>query len=233
MVWSELVGGGAYAHRILTAGTVLELTDVDGDACAHVLLYNADLTVERLNIADTVKVQWQVYPTTGSLLLSDQGRVLASLDQDTSGKHDTFYGASTLERNVRRYGDGSPQGASPAGRELFQLAASKYGLGRRDLPPSVSFFQGVRIDAEGHPTFTGSSGPGRRLRLRMEMPVVVLVANAPHPRDPRENYVCTPLRLEAWAVQRTRPGDDLWSATPEGRRAFENTGDYLVGRGLS
>lgn len=232
-VWAERVAGGGYAHRVLARGTAIRLTDLDGDACAHVLLYNADMTWERLNVADTVKVQWQVYSAAGQLLLSDQARVLASVVEDGSGHHDALYGTSTQARNERRYGDGAPEGPSPAGRELFALGASKHGLSRRDLPPSVSFFQGVRIDEHGAPHLTGSAGPGASVVLRTELPLVVLVANAPHPLDPREDYVCSALEITAWRDRPTAPGDELWSHSPEGRRAFENTHDYLRGRGLA
>ncbi len=153
------------------------------------------------------------------------------MTQDTSGRHDTIYGTSTQDRNERRYGDGAPEGPSPAGRELFVLGATKHGLGRRDIPPSVSFFQGVRIDDAGAPVFEGSAGPGRSLTIRTEMPVIMLVANAPHPLDPRPEYTCTPLEITAWRDSATEKSDELWSATPEGRRAFENTHDYLKGRG--
>lgn len=233
VVWAERIAGGGYGHRVLARGTTVRLTDLAGDACAHVLLYNADMPWERLNVADTVKVQWQVYPGTGQLLLSDQARVLASVAEAAPGHHDAVYGASSQARNEQRYGDGSPQGASPAGRELFVLAAAKHGLGRRDVPPSVSFFQGVRIDDTGGPRFEGSAGPGATVVLRAEMPVVLLVANAAHPLDPREDYVCTPLEVLAWRDGATMPDDPVWSAIPEGRRAFENTHDYLKGRGLA
>jgi urea carboxylase-associated protein 2 len=231
VVWAERVAGGGYAHRALARGTTVRLTDVVGDACAHVLLFNADAPWERLNVADTVKVQWQVYSGAGQLLLSDQGRVLASVVEDTSGHHDTIYGASTLARNTERYGDGAPEGPSPAGRELFVLGAAKHGLDRRDVAPSVSFFQGVRVDDDGRPRFEGSAGPGASITLRTELPVVLLVANAAHPLDPRPDYVSTPLEVVAWRDAPTTPADDLWTATPEGRRAFENTHDYLKGRG--
>jgi urea carboxylase-associated protein 2 len=233
IVWAERVAGGGYAHRVLARGTTVRLTDLEGDACAHVLLYNADMPWERLNVADTVKVQWQVYSASGQLLLSDQARVLASVTGAGAGHHDAIYGTSTQARNEERYGDGAPEGPSPAGRELFVLAAAKHGLGRRDLPPSVSFFQGVRIDEAGRPHFEGSAGPGATVVLRTEMPVVLLVANTPHPLDPREDYVSTPLEVVAWRDDATGPDDPLWSATPEGRRAFENTHDYLRGRGLA
>ncbi|MFC8363813.1 urea amidolyase associated protein UAAP1 [Streptomyces griseorubiginosus] len=231
LVWAETVAGGNYTHRVLARGTELRLTDLRGDACAHLLLYADDRPWERLNVADTVKVQWNAYLGEGRLLLSDQGRVLASVIQDTSGRHDALCGTSTLARNTERYGDGTPQSPSPAGRELLKLAAAKNGLEPRDLPPSLSFFQGVRIREDGTLDFTGSAGPGAGVTLRAEQDVTVLIANVPHPADPRPDYVSTPLEVLAWRAEPTRPGDPLWDATPEGRRAFLNTADFLASKG--
>ncbi|WP_235928918.1 urea amidolyase associated protein UAAP1 [Marisediminicola senii] len=233
MVWAERVAGGNYTHKVLARGTVLRLTDVTGDACASILLYNADQAFERLNVADTVKVQWQVYSGPGQLLLSDQARVLASIEDDTSGHHDSIFGTSALLRNVERYGDGSPQGPSPAGRELLKLAGAKHGLLPRDIAPSVSFFQGVRIRDDGSPEYLGSAGAGASVTIRTELPVIVLIANAAHPLDPREEYHCGELDVVAWRDAPTTPDDPLWSSTPEGERAFLNTADYLTARGLS
>ncbi|NUT40469.1 MAG: DUF1989 domain-containing protein [Thermoactinospora sp.] len=225
LTWSETVAGGGYTHRALARGTELTLTDVTGDACAHLLLYVTGRPWERLNVADTVKVLWNAYPGAGHLLLSDQGRVLASI-LESSAPADTMCGASTLRRNTGRYGDGAPHGASPAGRELFKLAAAKHGLEPRDLPPSISFFQGVRVDpATGRLEFTGSAGPGAAVTLRMEMPVTILIANTAHPIDPRPAYTCGLLEVTARQATPTGPGDALWNATPEARRAFENTAE--------
>ncbi|MDV5143910.1 urea carboxylase-associated family protein [Streptomyces sp. SBC-4] len=233
VVWAETVAGGNYTHKVLARGTELRLTDLTGDACAHLLLHSADRPWERLNVADTVKVLWNAYLGEGHLLLSDQGRVLASVTQDTSGRHDALTGTSTLARNTERYGDGTPQSASPAGRELFKLAALKNGLAPRDLPPSVSFFQGVRVDDDGTTRFTGSAGPGRTVTLRAEQNVTVLVVNVPHPLDPRPDYRCGNLGVLAYRAGPTAPGDPLWDATPEGRRAFLNTADHLTARGIA
>ncbi|MET7496027.1 urea amidolyase associated protein UAAP1 [Streptomyces sp900116325] len=232
-VWAETVAGGNYTHRVLARGTELRLTDLAGDACAHLLLYVDGRPWERLNIADTVKVQWNAYLGADRLLLSDQGRVLASVVADGSGRHDALCGTSTLVRNTERYGDGSPQSPSPAGRELLKLAAAKNGLGPRDLPSSLSFFQGVEVRADGALDFTGSVGPGASVTLRAEQDLTVLIANVPHPLDPRPGYVCTPLEVLAWRARPTAPGDQLWGATPEGRRAFLNTLDFLTARGLA
>jgi urea carboxylase-associated protein 2 len=233
LTWAEVVAGGNYTNKVVARGTTIRLTDLAGDACAHVLLFNADQPWERLNVADTVKVPWQAYLGAGHPLLSDQGRVLASIVEDGSGHHDALCGTSSRAANEARYGDGAAQGPSPAGRELLILAALKHGLGPRDVPPSLSFFQGVTVSDHGALTFAGSAGAGRSVTLRAELPLVVLVANVPHPLDPRAAYTCTSLEVLAWRGAPTAPGDPLWDATPEGGRAYLNTMDYADARGLA
>jgi urea carboxylase-associated protein 2 len=233
LTWAETVAGGGYTSKALARGTSVRLRDLHGDACAHLLLFNADAPWERLNAADTVKVPWQAYLGAGHPLLSDQGRVLATIVRDDSGRHDALCGTSVRAGNEARYGDGSPEGGTPAGRELLLLAALKHGLGPRDLPPSVSLFQGVRVGRDGTLGFAGSAGPGAAVTLRAELPLVALLANVPHPLDPRERYTCTTLEVLAWRGEPTRPGDALWSSTPELRRAFENTADYADARGIA
>ncbi|GAA2710105.1 MULTISPECIES: urea amidolyase associated protein UAAP1 [Actinoplanes] len=232
VTWAETIPGGGYASKRLARGTTLRLTDLYGDACVSVLLFNADEPWERLNVADTVKVLWQAYVGAGHLLLSDQGRVLASVTAGAGDRSDSFCGTSTATSNTTRYGDGTPHGPTPAGRELFTLAAAKHGLTRRDLPPSISFFQGLRVGEDGGFTWLGSAGAGAVVELRAEMPVTVLLVNVPHPLDPRDAYTCSALRVEAVRGTATAPTDPLWTRSPEGERAFRNTADYLEARGM-
>ncbi|WP_328458687.1 urea amidolyase associated protein UAAP1 [Amycolatopsis sp. NBC_00438] len=233
LTWAETIAGGGYTHKVLARGTRLRLTDVEGDACAHLLLFNADQPWERLNVADTVKVQWNAYLGGSVALLSDQARVLATIVEDSSGRHDALCGTSTVDGNTEHYGDGAPQGLSPAGIPLFTLAAAKNGLGPRDLPPSLSFFQGVRVGAAGELEFTGSAGAGKSVDLRIEIPSIVLLANVPHPVDPRPGYTATRLEVLAWRNHPSTPDRPEWTHTPEARRAFENTADYLTARGIA
>jgi urea carboxylase-associated protein 2 len=233
LVWAERVPGGGYTHRTLAAGTTVRLSDLDGDACAHVLVYRAGEPWERLNVADTLKIQWQAYLEVGQLLLSDQGRVLASIIADSSGHHDAFCGASSRRRNQERYGAGTAESASPAGRELFILAAAKHGLGRRDLPASLSFFKGVRVDPEsGALDWTGSTGAATAVELRAEMPLLILIANTAHPLDPRPEWHCGTLEVLAWTGSPTPPGSWPRSATPEAERAFLNNQEDLEARAV-
>ena len=223
VLWDELVAGGGYTSVVVPAGGHVRLVDRDGDACAGVLLHRADRPTERLNVADTVKVQWQAYLGEGSLLLSDMGRVLAAIVEDTSGRHDALCGTSTKARNQARYGDGSVAGPAPNGRDHLAVALIKHGLERRDVAPNVNLFKGVRVEADGALTFDGTPAPGSAVTLRAELPLLVTIVNVAHPLDPRDTYTVTPLRVTAWLGEPAAADDPARLATPEAERAFLNT----------
>jgi urea carboxylase-associated protein 2 len=232
VIWDETVGpGGVAAHR-LPRGTVVRLTDLEGDACASMLVFNALHPNERLNVADTVKVQWQAYLGTGSLLLSDMGRVLLSVAADTSGTHDALCGCSNEARNAAKYGSGGAHGPCPNARDRLAVALAKYGLARRDIVPSINFFKGVRVEPDGTLAYTGGAGAGTYVELRAELPVYFAVTNTPHVLDPRPEYHATALRVTAWSDRPTGRDDALWESTPERERAFLNTEAFLQEWGM-
>lgn len=232
LTWAETVPGGRYTSKVLARGTRLRLRDLDGSACAHLLLWRADAPWERLNVADTVKVPWQAYLSSGHPLLSDQGRVLATLVSDTSGRHDALCGTSTLSGNAAKYGAGEVESPSPAGRELLALAALKNGLTRRDVAPSVSFFHGVRVEADGTLVSTGSAGAGTAVELITHLPLIVAIANTAHPLDPAPQFTVGSLEVLAWSA----PGDlaEIGAAVserdPEYQRAYLNSEDVWSAR---
>jgi len=232
LVWAETVAPGGYTHRVLARGTRIRFDDPTGEACANVLVYNALAPWERLNVADTLKIPWQAYLGVGTPLLSGDGRALATIVEDTSGHHDAFCGTSTDAWHERKYGGAAPEGPTPSGRSLLAKAAAKHGLTKRDLPPSISFFQGVRIEDDGTTTPTGSAGPGTHVTLVAELPLLVLVANVPHPLDPRADHIVGPLRVHAWRGEPTTAADDRFTASPERTRAYLNSIDYAEARGL-
>jgi uncharacterized protein len=224
MLWEETIGPGGYAAKELARGARLRLIDVQGDACVSMLVFNAERPLERLNIADTVKVQWNAYLGAGSLLLSDMGRVLMSLLADDAGTHDAFCGPS----NERTAGAGPNFGPRPNARERLLLGAAKFGLGRKDVHPCVNWFKGVRVGGDGGlTTQAGPFAPGRALVLRAEMNVIVVLTNCPHVLDRRGDYVATPVRISAWRASPTPPDDPIRNATPEGLRAFLNVEEYF------
>lgn len=228
VLWDERIGAGGYASRLLPRDSVLRIEDGDGDACVQLLAYHAAATAERLNVADTVKVQWQAYLGEGSLLLSDMGRVLMTVIADTSERHDALCGGSNRRRNDERYGDGSVWGPAPNARDLLALAAAKHGLGRVDVAPALGLFKSVRVADDGALALDGGPRPGTHVELRAEMDLLVLLANTPHPLDDRDAYTATPVRVTAHRSVRPSP-DPHRTSTPERERAFLNTDELLRG----
>lgn len=70
------------------------------------------------------------------------------------------------------------------------------------------------------------------MELVAELPLIVLIANVPHPIDPRPAYVSDLLRVHAWRSAPTGPGDRYWDAAREAHRAYLNTTDYADARGV-
>lgn len=228
LLWEERIAGGGYASRVLPRGSRLRLIDLEGDACASIQLFNADMPTERLNIADTVKIQWNAYLGAGKFLLSDMGRVMMSIVADDAETHDAFCGASNAASNARSYGNGSNSGPTPNARDRLLLGVAKHGLGRRDVHPCINLFKGVRIEEDGAVTpVPGPFAAGRTVTLRAEMDLIFVVANCPHVLDTRP-WSVTPLRATAWRGPVAEADDPIRNATPEGRRAFLNVDDYYL-----
>ncbi|TSD99724.1 DUF1989 domain-containing protein [Skermania sp. ID1734] len=200
VTWAEQIPADGYATRVLGRGTKLRLTDPQGRGCAHLIVLRAEAPWERLNVADTVKVPWQAYLGVGHPLLSDQGRVLATIVADTSSQHDTLCGASA------------------SGRALLTRGAAKHGLGPREVGPTISFFRGVHVGSDGSLDVLGRRGAGAYVELIVHLPLIVLLANAPHPLDPTPT---TPLDIVAWGEPATLT--QLPNTDPEYQRAVENT----------
>ena len=229
--WAETIAGGGYASRRLPRGAIVRFEDVEGDACLQLVVHNAIQPAERINVADTVKVQWQAYLGAGALLLSDMGRVLMTVVDDTSERHDCLCGCSNRHTNADRYGgEAGASGAHPSGRDLLALGVAKFGLSRGDVAPCINLFKSVRVDASGALHLDGAVRQGAHVDLRAEMDVLVTVANTPHPLDDRSAYTATPVRCVAWIGPDTvADSDPFRSATPERLRAFENTDELLLG----
>ena len=69
--------------------------------------------------------------------------------------------------------------------------------------------------------------------LLLKAPTASMVPRPACPLDPRPAFTSSPLEVLAWAGRPTAPDDPLWTATPEGRRAFTNTAADLTARGIA
>ncbi|MCF3652383.1 urea amidolyase associated protein UAAP1 [Synoicihabitans lomoniglobus] len=216
---------------VISRGKTLRLTDLQGGANVGVLLYNADLTVERYNMPDTLKGQHTYQLTHPHCLHSDMGRLLASITADTAGWHDTACGCSDAAQVAAKYGKKSYQSGHNEfhrnGRECFLIELAKWGLGKRDLVPNLNLFSKVTADEAGVLTFVpGNSPAGAYVDLRLEMNTLVVLNTCQHPLDPDPVYHPRPVKLEVFPAQPVALTDTCINSRPENLRAAENTAAY-------
>src|SRR3984957_10997034 len=168
VIGREQVPAGWYATVRLRRGEALRIVDDSGHCSVSLIGWREEDTSERINCADTVKVQWSAAISKGRVLLSDMGRVLFSLIEDTSGAHDLMVGGSTPASAYQAYGE-----TSRNTHENFIAAAAKLGLSLRYIPPCVSFFAPVSVDVTGRFLWNANcKRPGDFVDLRAEMNVM-------------------------------------------------------------
>jgi uncharacterized protein YcgI (DUF1989 family) len=146
------------------------------------------------------------------------GRVLLSVTEDTGGAHDLLVGGSTAASTAAAFG-----AATRNTHDNFLAAAAKIGLGLRDIPPCVTFFAPVSVDAKGRFVWNGGrKRAGDFVDLRAEMNLVLAVSNCPHPLDPgpAANTAITIIRHRAPTAAQDDP---CRTASPEAARAFTFT----------
>jgi uncharacterized protein YcgI (DUF1989 family) len=165
-------------------------------------------------------VQWSAAISKGRVILSDMGRVVFSLIEDSCGAHDLLVGGSTPASVL------ASSGASGRNtQENFLAAASKIGLGVRDISPCITFFAPVALDAAGR--FIWKQGCKRArdfVDLRAEMDLIVVASNCTHPLNPSQSDAsggtATLIRHRGPAAG---PEDLCRTASPEAMRAFAFT----------
>jgi hypothetical protein len=194
----EVPAGEPWLHE-LKQGQVLRILDLMGNQAVDTLFYNADDPAERYSATDTIRDQGNIYLTTGSRLLSNEGNVMLTIVADTCGRHDTLGGACAAESNQVRYALEKRPMHNCRDNYLLALAESPYDMGKRDLTSNINFFMNVPVTPEGGLTFEdGISDAGKYVELRAEMDVLVLVSNCPQLNNPCNAYNPTPARMLIW-----------------------------------
>ena len=193
-----LNAGESWVHDV-QAGQMLRIIDLEGNQSADTLIYNSNDPSDRYSATDTITAQRNIYLTTGSRLLSNEGNLLMTIVEDTCGRHDTIGGACSAESNTVRYSLDKKYMHSC--RDSFLLGAINCGchLDKRDITSNINFFMNVPVSEDGALNFAdGISGPGKHVDLRAEMDVKVLISNCPQLNNPCNAYNPTPLQLMIW-----------------------------------
>ena len=215
----EDVPAGWYTTISLRRGEAIRIIDSSGLASVSLIGWRAENPSERINCADTIKVQWSAAMSKGRVILSDMGHVFLSLIEDTSGAHDLMVGGSTAASTRAAFG-----ATTRNTRDNFMAAAAKNDLSLHDIPPCVTFFAPVSVDAHGRFLWNAANkSPGDFVDLRAEMNLLLALSNCPHPLDPARPAANEPITLVRFRASPAGPDDLCRTASPEAARAFAFT----------
>lgn len=186
---------------VVKRGQMLRIVDLEGNQAVDTLFFNAHDRDEHYSAQDTLQAQQAIYLTTGSQLMSNRGRALLQIVDDTCGRHDTLGGACSAESNTVRYA--LDRRHMHNCRDSFLLALSReagvHGLTKRDLPANVNFFMNVPVTPAGGLEFAdGISAAGRHVQMQALMDVRVLISNCPQLNNPCNGWNPTPVRVMVW-----------------------------------
>jgi uncharacterized protein len=221
----RVIPAGWYWQGRVPAGTCLRIENDLGTPGVAALFWNAADATERLCTADTLKVQWTTRLGRGRVLLSDMGRVLAAIVEDTCGHHDALLGAG-----APRLDESSSPLTSRNSHENLHLAAAKLGLGPRDVHAPMTFFAAVRCGPDQRFNWDGTASfAGTYVDLHAEMDLLAALSNVPHPLAPA-TLAAADVRLMLWRPEGPDISRVCREAGEEVARAFEHTRAYLVER---
>ena len=193
-----LPAGEGWLHEI-KRGQVFRIHDLEGNQSADTMFYSAADPAQRYSAQDTIRAQRQLYLSTGSRLLSNEGEVMLTIVADTCGRHDTLGGACAAESNSVRYALDKKYMHSCRDTFLHTAICNHKHIAKRDLASNINFFMNVPVTKDGQLEFAdGVSAPGKYVELRAEMDVICLISNCPQLNNPCNAYNPTPIQLLIW-----------------------------------
>ncbi|MEK3884991.1 urea amidolyase associated protein UAAP1 [Paenibacillus sp. PL2-23] len=234
VTWSMTLAPGGKWSGVVGRGSSMRLTALEAGGNVSMLIFSADDCAERYNMPDTLKAQHTSHLTRGHTLMSDNGRVLAAIVEDSLGWHDPLSGFTTREGTDAKYGITRYQELRNewlrSGEENLTVELFRSGLRPRDLGPVVNLFSKVSCDESGAMTFhSGHCKRGAAITLRAEMDILLLLSNTPNPLDPNKDYPSVPVLVEVGQTAGEVGEDDYCvQFRPENRRAYENTWSYYA-----
>lgn len=233
VVFSEIVPGGGHWSWRLSRGMALRFVALEPGANCSVVLYAAHDRLERYNMPDSLKAQHTARYQRGHVLMSDMGRAMASITEDSLGWHDPLGALLDTPRMRRHHGEQRFEAARNAmhrsGRDGLLIEIGKHGLGARDLIAPVNLFSKVSVDEAGRFQFHPAHCPaGAMVELRLDMDVIVAFSTAPHPLDARPQYAPAKVGIAAWR-KGPAPADDVCRHfRPECARAHHNSDVFTL-----
>jgi len=194
IVLDEIVGARAPWSHVVRKGETLRIVDLEGNQAVDFLMYALADDAERYSAQDTIAAQGAIFLRAGAVLMSNEGRPMATLTATNVAYHDTIGGACSCESNTLRYGHHTK--SQHACVENFLQANARDGRGKRDMVSNINWFMNVPVEADGALGIVdGISAPGLYVDLRAEMDLTAVVSNCPQVNNPCNGFNPTPVRM--------------------------------------
>lgn len=201
IIFDHVVPAGTPWSRIIPAGHILRITDLEGQQAVDFLCYNAGNLQDRYSATNTIKVQGNTYIGEGTVLYSDACIPLFTIIKDTIGRHDTVYGCCSNPNNLLRYGARTTESCY----SNFLSELSQHGLNDSAVVSNVNFFMQVPILPDGSAGVAADvSVRGSYVDLRAECDVLAVLSNCPQMHNPCNGYNPTPIRVTVRQVATSR-----------------------------
>ncbi|MFD2213372.1 urea amidolyase associated protein UAAP1 [Metabacillus endolithicus] len=230
-IWNKTIPAGGKWSGTIGKGKLVKFTALGKGANLSTIMYHANQLTERYNMPDTLKAQHTSHLTKGHVLMSDNGRVLTSIVEDSLGWHDSISGYTSRKETDEKYGITTYQELRNnwlrSGEENFAVELVRNGLGVRDLVPVLNLFSKVFCDKNGDMHYVEDHCyEGATVTLRTEMDTLFIFSNTPNPLDLRNEYSSVPIQIEVFDAEPVKDDDVCVNFRPENKRAFENTWEY-------
>jgi urea carboxylase-associated protein 1 len=198
-ILDQVVPAGEAWTATLQKGQTFRIIDLEGNQAVDTLFFNADDLEEHYSASQTIQAQRAVYLERGTRLMSNDGRALLTITDDTCGRHDTLGGACSCESNTVRYALEKRSMHSCRDSYMAAIANGAHPLIKRDVAANINFFMNVPVTSAGALTFAdGISAAGKYVEMRAEMNILLLISNCPQLNNPCNGYNPTPVRCLVW-----------------------------------
>ncbi len=154
---------------VLPAGQTLTVVDPTGSQVSDFFAFSADDHGEWLSSGRTIDYSNKVFFTTGDVLYSNRSRPMATITEDTCGRHDFLLTPCSQQTFDLLYPEleGAPH---PSCFQNLCTALSQFSVAPDQISTTLNIFMNVWTDPDGElhidpPT----SRPGDRFVLRAEM----------------------------------------------------------------
>ncbi|HET8595826.1 MAG TPA: urea carboxylase-associated family protein [Intrasporangium sp.] len=188
----------------MTRGDTLTVVDPTGEQVSDFFCFSATDPDEWFSSGRTIDYANSIYPTTGSVLYSNRSRPMATIVEDTCGRHDILLTPCSQQTFDLLYPElgGAPH---PSCFENLWQGLAQFGIDPDRISTTFNIFMNVWTDRTGElhidpPT----SRPGDRITLRAEMDLLVGLTACSAEKS--NNGTCKPIDYAVTAT--ARPGGE-------------------------